>query len=509
MTAHDFYGSTWYAETAVPNPVRERLTFDLNVDVCVIGGGLAGLTVAREVAKRGWSVGVLEAKRVAWNASGRNDGFVLPGFSQDPQAIIERVGRKRARDLWSLSQGGVDYVRRTIEETGMRDVHSTAGWLSVSKIDRADAVSHEAALLRDEMGADIEFWPTDLVRSKLKSARYFQAIHYPTAFHIHPLNYAIGLADAAQRAGARIFELTPALSIDPAGVRKRIVTPNGRVRATHVVLAGNVHLGGAMPQIARTLIASSTYVAVTEPLGDAARSAIDYRGAVSDSEWADSHYKLLPDGRLLWSGRMTVWPGRPRGYANSLRREIARVYPQLGKVEISHFWTGMLGNAVHLMPQIGEVSSGVWLASGFGGHGLNTTAMAGEMIARAIVENDTTWRLFDSYGLVWAGGLAGRAAVQVAYWASRVSDAVAAARSRAREAKVRRAAARAEERAAREAQAEAQAHAQAVAEDAARLTAQAVETIVAEEPAIAPAPRKRPRKKKTAPKTAPSESETL
>lgn len=525
MEAIDPYGSTWYAATAAGLSEREKLTFDLDVDVCVIGGGLAGLSVAREVARRGWSVAVLEARRVAWNASGRNVGFVLPGFAQAPEAIVARVGKERARALWSLSQQGVEYVRNTIAETGMPGVAPTDGWLHVSKIDRAPQLAHQAALLRDEFNADIEAWPTELVRAKLKTRHYFQAIHFPTAFHIHPLNYALGLAKAAEAAGVRIFEQTPALSIDPAGVRKRIVTPSARARAGHVVLTGNVHLGGAMPEISKTLLPISTYVMTTEPLGERVLDAIDYCGAVSDGEGADNHYRITVDGRLMWSGRVTMWSGNPRRYAKRLRRDIRRVFPQLGKVEISHCWSGALGKAVHRMPQIGEVSPGLWLASAFSGHGLNTTAMAGELIARAIVENDQTWRLFAPYELVWAGGAAGRAAVQVAYWGRRIAGGLEAYFGRNREAnrlqaaeKARRQAEQAAERKAEEAvQAEArkesEAAAQAMAQAgersaaAAREAAQFAEpvapaTVAANAPApalqaeAAPAPKpKRPRKR--------------
>ena len=142
------------------------------------------------------------------------------------------------------------------------------GWLHVSKTDNEAELSAEVERLR-WIGADVELWPTARVREHLVNPRYFNAIHFNRAFHIHPLNYALGLAKLAEDAGARIFEMTPATSIDPAGVRKRIDTPKGMVRAGHVVIAGNVHLGTLMPQIAATLLPITTFVLVTEPLGPA------------------------------------------------------------------------------------------------------------------------------------------------------------------------------------------------------------------------------------------------
>lgn len=416
------HGTNWYAEATVPAAERPRLTFDLDVDVCVVGGGLAGLTTAREVARRGWSVAVLESHGVASGASGRNCGFVLPGFAESLDQIIERVGLDHAKALWALSERGLEYVRKTIRETKMPGVKPVPGWLSVSKFREDPAVNALAALLRDEFGAQAEAWPKDKVRAVLKSPFYHNAIHFPRAFNIHPMNYAIGLATAAEQAGARIFENTPALAIDPAGIRKRVDTPSARVRAAHIVLAGNIGLGALMPRLAASLLPITTYVATTEPLGGRLNEAVGYAGAVSDSAFADSHYRIIDGDRLMWVGGMTMWVSNPRRFARRLAADIRRTYPQLGPVAVDRVWSGTLGRAVHKMPQVGEIARGVWVASGFGGHGFNTTAMAGELIACGIVDGDQEWRLFSPYDLVWAGGVMGRAAVQAIYWSHRIGD---------------------------------------------------------------------------------------
>jgi gamma-glutamylputrescine oxidase len=429
------YGSSWYATSMVTVPERPRLTLDLDVDVCVVGGGLAGLTVAREVARRGWSVAVLEAKRVAWNASGRNCGFVLPGFAQSMDRVVERVGLEHARELWNLSEAGLEYVRNTIREAAMSGVDPVDGWLEVSKVDNGDELAAEVALLGQDFGATVEGWPTERVRAVLKSERYFHAIHFPKAFHIHALNYALGLAAACEQAGVRIFEDTPALAIDPAGVRKRVVTHSARVRAEHIVLAGNVHLGNLSARVADTLVPITTYVAVTEPLGDRLADAVAYRGAVSDTRLADNHYRVVGGDRLLWAGGLSAWPVEPKAFATRFAHDIATVYPQLRAVTIERVWAGTMGYAVHRMPLIGEVVPGLWFASAFGGHGINTTAMAGELIASAVVDGDDRWKLFLPYTLVWGGGTLGRAAIQVAYWSRRAGETWQRKRSRRGEGK--------------------------------------------------------------------------
>jgi len=273
------------------------------------------------------------------------------------------------------------------------------------------------------IGADVEAWSADRVREVLPSERYFSAVAFPRAFHIDPLNYTLGLAAAAEAAGVRIFEETPAVTIDPAGVRKRVQTTSALVRAAHVVLCGNVHLGGLMPRLAATLIPITTYVIVSEPIPQLSE-VVRYRGAVSDGERADNHYRILGGDRLQWSGRVTTWEADPKLFARGLAAGIRRIFPQLGKVEVAQAWSGTLGRAIHRMPQIGEIQRGLWVASAFGGHGLNTTAMAGELIARGIVENDQTWRLFAPYELVWAGGRIGRFVAQSVYLGSRPVTAV-------------------------------------------------------------------------------------
>ena len=433
------YSANWYTESMVANAPRGRLTVETDADVCVVGAGLAGLTAARELARRGWSVVVLEAGRIASNASGRNTGFVLPGFASGAEQLIARVGRDHARAVWALSEAGAEYVRKTIRETRMPGVAlDESGWLHVSKTGDAGVAAY-ADLLAGEFGARAEHWPAERVRAALKSPLYFSAVHYPRAFTMHPLNYALGLAAAAEAEGVRIFEDTPAVEIDPAGVRKRIVTPSARVRASHVVLAGNVDAAALAPRTAGTLLPISTYVIVTEPLGEKLREAIGYKGAVSDTELANNHYRVVGGDRLMWSGRSTTWRGQPQRYIGRLVGDIARAYPQLGEVKAEHAWTGVLGNTVHRMPQIGELLPGLWVLSGFGGHGLNTTAMGGDLVARAISENDQTWRLFLPFELVWAGGGVGRAVAQAYYWSYTGHERTAGWLARRRDEKQRRA----------------------------------------------------------------------
>src|SRR3954469_15763332 len=258
-------------------PQRSRLSFELDVDIAVVGAGLAGLTVALEAARLGASVAVLEGRHVGWNASGHQLGTVMPGFGVPVQDLIARVGLEDTRELWALSKGGADYVRALANEASM--VAASDGALEVSNVDVGDRLIARLQMLGEEFETEVEGWQIDRVRSEIKTDRYFHGVYYPKAFQIDGRKYVHGLAALARRAGARIFEDTPVVSIDASGIRKRIVTPSARLRASPsatrvaaghtrrpparggggsppppVVPAGIVHLGAPLQRLSETLL---------------------------------------------------------------------------------------------------------------------------------------------------------------------------------------------------------------------------------------------------------------
>jgi glycine/D-amino acid oxidase-like deaminating enzyme len=391
------------------SPFRNRLAFDLDVDICVVGAGLAGLTVAREAARLGASVAVLEGRQVGWNASGHHLGTVMPGFGLPIADLTERVGFEDARELWALSKEGADYVRATSTEELIPGIGLSEGVLEVSNVDVGEALIGRLQTLADDFATDVEGWQVDRVRSVLKTGRYFHGIYYPKAFQIDGRKYVHGLAALATRMGARIFEDTPVVSIDFSGIRKRIVTPSARLRATHIVLAGNIHLGAPMKRLSDTLLPVWRYAALTEPLGERLAEAIAFPGSVADSDGID-HFRIVDGDRLLWASPETTWGARPKRFGAAVRRRIGTVFPQLGKVPIAEVFGGAVGVTVHGMPQIGQLRRGLWVASGFGRQGLNTSALAGQLIARSILWGDDRWRLISPFELVWAGGTTGRVA---------------------------------------------------------------------------------------------------
>ena len=418
-------------DTANPRG-RARLTFDLDVDICVVGAGLAGLTVALEAARMGASVAVLEGRHVGWNASGHQLGTVMPGFSLPIGELIERIGFEDTRELWSLSKEGAEYVRANATEELMPGIGASEGALEVSNVDVGEQLISRLQMLSEDFETEVEGWQVDRVRDQLRTDRYFHGVYYPKAFQIDGRRYVHGLAALARRAGARIFEDTPVVSIDPSGIRKRIVTPSARLRASHIVLAGNIHLGAPLRRLSETLLPVWRYAGVTAPLGTDLSEVITFKGSVADTDGID-HFRIVEGDRLMWASPETTWAARPQRFAPAIARRIRTIFPRLGQVEIAEVWGGAIGQTVHGMPQIGQLRRGLWVASGFGRQGLNTSAMAGLAIARGILWSDERWRLFSPFELVWAGGATGRVAGYIVGMWGRGSSAAAGVLARHRE----------------------------------------------------------------------------
>src|SRR6202171_3318391 len=417
---------------AAAMPERPRLSFDLDVDIAIVGAGLAGLTVAREAARLGASVAVLEGRHVGWNASGHQLGTVMPGFGLPIGELIARIGLEDSRELWSLSKQGADYVRANATEELMPDIALSEGALEVSNVEAGEQLISRLQMLSEDFETDVEGWQVDRVRDQLKTDHYFHGVYYPKAFQIDGRKYVHGLAALARRAGARVFEDTPVVSIDPSGIRKRIVTPSARLRVSHIVLAGNIHLGEPLRRLSETLLPVWRYAAVTAPLGERLADVVTFQGSVTDTDGVD-HFRIVDGDRLMWASPETTWAARPERFAGAIARRIRTVFPQLGNVGIAEIWGGAMGQTVHGMPQIGQLRRGLWVASGFGRQGLNTSAMAGQLIARSILWGDERWRLFSPFELVWAGGSTGRVAGYVIGMWGRGSSAAAGALARYRE----------------------------------------------------------------------------
>lgn len=418
------YVDSWYARTLADATAFPTLEGEQEADVCVVGGGLAGLTAARELARSGKRVVVLEAERVGWGASGRNGGFVSPGYAASLSLIALYAGAERAKALYKLSIEGAEMVRTNVDTLGIRDACKPVhGKIGVMRYPARDALMQRRDQLAGDFGYAVEYMPREAVRAVLHSDKYFDALYDPQAFHFHPLNYARALARDIIAHGGAIFENSAAIGAVLDAPEKRLRTIGGSVRARDVVLAGGGYTTDLVPELRRAYLPIATYVLLTEPAPEKIAQAVTSPCAISDNRRANDYYRLVDGGnRLLWGGRITTRRAEPRDLAALLRKTMISTYPQLSDLRVEIAWSGLMSYARHLMPQIGRLRDGVYYCTAFGGHGLNTTAIGGRVVAEAITGESDRIRLYEPFGLAWNGGPFGTAAVQLTYWTYRAQD---------------------------------------------------------------------------------------
>jgi len=406
---------SYYARTLAPGPDWPALSGRVETEVCVVGGGLAGLSAALSLAERGHKVAVLEARKVAWGASGRNGGFVSPGFAAGSEGLVRRAGLERARALHALTREAVRLVRARIDGYRIAADPVDSGMLLTWWRDEPGAAQRFRDWMQETYGLAFDYWPRERVREVCVTARYHDGLFRNEGFHFHPLNYARGVAAAIAAQGGQVFEQSPAIAVEYEGSTKRARTAGGEIAAKTIVIACGGYIGNLVPRLARAVKPIATYAIATEPLGNRLGSVIRGNYAIHDSRFDFDYYRPLADTRILWGHGISVF-SENLPIAEKLRRHMLAVYPQLADVKVETAWGGTMSYPTHKMPQVGLLAPGAWYAQGYGGHGMATTALTGELIAAAIHEGDRRYELLAPFGLSWAGGPAGTAYAQAVYW---------------------------------------------------------------------------------------------
>lgn len=380
----DEHVDSWYARSAVPAPERPRLEGRVTADVAILGGGLTGLSAALELAEAGLRVVLLEARQIGWGASGRNGGQVIFGYSCDQAKIEALVGREDARRMFDWSVEAVDLVRQRIARHGIaadwRDGHAHVA-IKPRHITELKAWQRD---LEENYGYPLQWWDREQLREVLDSPRYLGGLYDPRSGHLHPLNFTLGIAAAAERAGALLFERTEVTKLE-RGAKPVLRTAHGEVQADFVVLAGNAIVRGIAPELDDKIMPVGTYVGATPPLGEElARQLIRNDMAVADINWALDYFRFSADHRLLFGGRASYSTLPPPNLPGVMMRRMARVFPQLNGVRFEHIWGGLIDISRNRAPHWGRLGDNIYFAQGFSGHGVATTGLAGRVIAEAI-----------------------------------------------------------------------------------------------------------------------------
>lgn len=384
---------SYYAATSVSGPVVSALDHDFRADVCIIGGGFAGLSAALRLAERGRSVALLESGPLGWGASGRNGGQVHVGMRRDQEWLERAVGPDDARKLWSLSLDARAHLDDLMTRHGIACDYRP-GYLHGDHKrryvpDTRRAVEH----LRGRYGYEhVRFVERDEIRHLVPSAAYHGGSLDRRGGHLHPLNLVLGIASAADRAGARLFPQSAALGIARAGSGWRVETAQGAVLSDVVLLACGGYLRGLDRQVDAHVMPINNYVAVTSPLGEARAESIIRNGfAVSDSRFVVYYYRMTPDHRLLFGGGESYTYRFPADIAAFVRPHMAGVFPELAGVAIDYAWGGTLSITPTRLPYVRELKPGLFNVSGFSGLGVVLAPYFGRILGDALAGERTAF----------------------------------------------------------------------------------------------------------------------
>ena len=378
----DYIDSYYAATTRHLQSNRPALQESLDVDVCVVGAGFFGLYSAMELAKAGKRVAVIEASRIGWGASGRNGGQMIIGFPCGMQRLKGAMGQERAKRMFDASREAVRDIRGIMTEHRI-DCDLVQGHLEVAVLKRRIG---DLTGWIDECVNEWGYDKLQLVEKKdlpryVNSPRFQAGIIDPEGCHIHPLKYVLGLARAVEGLGVPIYEQSKADGYVEKADHIEVKVGAHKVRCHQLVLAANAYVDKLDPKLTARTLPVGTFIGTTAPLGEAmARSLIPHNHAVYDNQFILEYFRMTADHRLLFGGKCTYLGGTPSNLAQSMRRNISRVFPQLSNVQMDYAWGGHIDITMRRMPDWGQRNGRVFWAQGFCGHGLVPTRVAAKVV---------------------------------------------------------------------------------------------------------------------------------
>ena len=376
---------SYYAASCAYQFDLPELEADIEADVCVVGGGYTGVSTALHLAEKGYRVVLLEANRLGWGASGRNGGHAGTGQRKEQIELERNLGHEMAATLWDMGLEAVALledliIRHNIQcdlKRGILHVAAKAGDVTELR----EGVEY---LQQNYNYTGSRFVDKKETLEMVGSEGFHGGMLDTPSIHLHPLNFLLGMADAAIKAGVQVFEKSRVLNIskgDPVVIK----TAKGRVSAKFTVLGCNGYLGKLMPEIAGEIMPINNFMLATEPLPETlARELIRDDVALQDSLFVIDYWKLSADNRLLFGGGENYSPRFPRDLKAFVRKYMLRIYPQLKNTRIDYAWGGTLAITLNRMPDFGRVSDNIFYAQGFSGHGLPTATFAGKLISEVI-----------------------------------------------------------------------------------------------------------------------------
>ncbi|WP_286261221.1 NAD(P)/FAD-dependent oxidoreductase [Thalassotalea atypica] len=380
------YPESYYVSSINRVPTYSSLEESLTADVCIVGGGFSGIASALELAERGYSVVVLEARKVAWGASGRNGGQIIRGVGHDLSIFKNQIGQE---GVDAISAMGFEANKIVIDRIKKYDISCD---LRLGYCDLATRPKDMRSLEKDYEHLSQTYYGrnvTLLDKSQLKqnvvgSDRYIGGLEDLASGHLHPLNFCLGEAEIAVSLGVKIFQDSPVVKIDK-GSTVTVSTSSGQVHAKQLILAGNAYLGDLEPKISGKVLPAGSYIIATEQLPESVyQTLLPQNHAVCDMKIDLDYFRLSADKRMLFGG-MCNYSGRdPKSIKAALLPKMLKIFPQLVNTQIEYQWGGMIGIGANRLPQIGRIDRNIYYAQAYSGHGVNVTHLAAKLLAESI-----------------------------------------------------------------------------------------------------------------------------
>jgi gamma-glutamylputrescine oxidase len=376
---------SWYAASCPPPPAaRPALEGEVTADVCIVGGGYTGLSAALTLREHGLDVVLLEAHRIGWGASGRNGGQVGSGYNKGQIWLEKRVGKETARALWDLAEEAKALTAERAAEFAPNARLLPGVAQGEYSADELASVRAEAEHLSRVYGYDkITVMEREEYAALVKSPLYRGGMLDRGAGHIHPLRYVLGIGAGAEAAGVRIYETSEVTGLTH-GDTATVATAKGRVRAKHVLLAGNGYLPIFEPRVSRRVMPINSFIIATEPLGERVRDVLAEDIAACDSSHVVNYFRMSEDGRLLFGGRSAYSIKFPATIGKTIHRRMGEMFPQIADARVDYAWGGTLGITLTKLPNIRRIAPNVLTASGYAGHGVALASIAGKVAGEAI-----------------------------------------------------------------------------------------------------------------------------
>jgi gamma-glutamylputrescine oxidase len=389
--------NSYYAASANEQPDYPTLEMDIEADVCVVGGGFAGLSAAIELTDKGYKVVVLEANHIGFGASGRNGGQLIAGLACEQDVIEKAIGLGAARQVWEMSLEALNLVRERVKRFDI-ECDLTDGFVGVAISPKK---THSLRIWLESMAKKYDYQPdiisTKNIRLFIDSPRYHSGYYDAQGGHIHPLNYCLGLAKGAASLGVKIFQHSAVTGMQQ-GDSIVLQTAKANVKAKFVVLAGNMYLPEISPtlapSLAKRIMPVGTYIIGTDPIDPAlAKQLISNNAAVCDTNFVLDYFRFSGGDqtktsakapRMLYGGRVSYSAMTPPNLTQSMQARMVQTFPQLKDAKVEYTWGGFVDISMNRAPDFGRVASNVYYLQGFSGHGVALTGLAGKLVAEAI-----------------------------------------------------------------------------------------------------------------------------